>query len=320
MNVRDETKGCGHTRTATQPCFCWPKPSATTLSLTLFTFHSTHSLLYLILLPCIHHIMGLKGFYPWLRKNKGYNPTLRHPVHHHLPDGAKILVDVLSFFCIIRRLCLQYADDKEKFHYALLAHLKKFGDPSRMVFYVDGAPALEKKETHHERDEKRVKALKTAEVAIAILSDRVNQGKPPTKKMFENVEKGLRGSFKWSLQDREDFVEFLRGRQLDARLCQTEADIAIAADCQSQGIVMSRDSDFFSYDSVKAIWHPLGKRDEIKVLEYNKAAVLAQTGLSTTKLTALACVSCNDYNKNIQSLGIATNYDIIKDLPDAGKN
>lgn len=68
------------------------------------------------------------------------------------------------------------------------------------------------------------------------------------------------------------------------------------------------------------MWRPVVKRDEFKVLEYNKVSVLAQIGLSTTKFTALASVSSNDYNKNIPSLGIATNYKIIKDLPDGGKN
>ncbi|KAG0298727.1 hypothetical protein BGZ98_000089 [Dissophora globulifera] len=186
-----------------------------------------------------------------------------------------------------------------------------------MVFYVDGAPAVEKKETHRERYEKRVKALKSAEVAVETLSDRVRQGKSSTMQMFKNVEKGLREAFRWSLQDREDFVEFLQGQQLDARLCRTEAYVAIAADCQPQDIVFSQDSDYFAYDSVKTYWRPMGKRNEIRVLEYTRAAVLTQSGLTTTKLTALACVSSNDQNKNIPSLGIVTNYSIIKDLPDA---
>ncbi|KAF9536178.1 hypothetical protein EC957_012261, partial [Mortierella hygrophila] len=185
-----------------------------------------------------------------------------------------------------------------------------------MVFYVDGHPALEKKEAHRERNAKRVKALMAAEVATKTLSERIGRGKPPTKAMFKNVDKNLRGGFTWSLQDREDFVDFLLGQQQDARLCRTEADNAIAADCQPTDIVLSQDSDFFAYDPVKFMWRPVGKRDEFKVLEYNKVSVLAQIGLSTTKFTALASVSSNDYNKNIPSLGIATNYKIIKDLPD----
>ncbi|KAK3840981.1 MAG: hypothetical protein J3R72DRAFT_446270, partial [Linnemannia gamsii] len=125
-------------------------------------------------------------------------------------------------------------------------------------------------------------------------------------------ENSLRGGFRWTLHDREDFVEFLQRRQLDARRCSTEADVAIAADCQPQYIALTQVSDFFAYDSVKTIWRPVGKWDEVKVLEYSRAAVLAQIGLCTTKLTALACVPSNDYYKNIPSMGIATNYRIIK--------
>ncbi|KAF9286128.1 hypothetical protein BGZ88_009218 [Linnemannia elongata] len=82
-------------------------------------------------------------------------------------------------------------------------------------------------------------------------------------------------------------------------------------------VLLTQDSDFFAYDSVTTIWRPVGKWDDVKVLEYSREAVLAQIRLSTTKLTALACVSSNDQNKNIPSMGIATNYSIIKDLPDA---
>ncbi|KAF9551308.1 hypothetical protein EC957_009192 [Mortierella hygrophila] len=141
-----------------------------------------------------------------------------------------------------------------------------------MVFYVDGAPALEKKETHHGRNEKRAMALKTAKVAVETLSNRVSQGKPPTKQMFKNVEKSLRGGFKCSLRDWEE--------------------------CQPKDVVLSQDSDFFPYDSVTTFWRPVGKRYEVKVLEYDREAVLARIKLSTTKLTALACVSSNDQNKN----------------------
>ncbi|KAF9130429.1 hypothetical protein BGX30_013492 [Mortierella sp. GBA39] len=224
--------------------------------------------------------MGLKGFYPWLRKKRDYHPTLRHPMHHHLPDGATIHVDVLCFFNNIRGIYARHADNKTRAHAIFFEHLNKYGNPSRMVFYVDSAPALEKKETHHERNEKQVKAFKTAKVAVETLSNRVSQGRPPTKQMFKNVEKSLHGGFKWSLRDREDFVDFLQ------------------------------DSDFFAYDSVTTFWRPVGKRYEVKVLEYNREAVLAQIKLSTTKLTALAYVSSNDQNKNIPSMGIATNYRI----------
>lgn len=105
----------------------------------------------------------------------------------------------------------------------------------------------------------------------------------------------------------------------DAQLCLMEANIAIAANCQSQDIVLSQVSDFLAYDMVKTLWHPVGRWNATKVLEYNKGEVLTKTALTSSKLTALACVSCNDYNKNILTLGIATNYNVIKFLPDGGK-
>ncbi|KAK3819915.1 MAG: hypothetical protein J3Q66DRAFT_428615 [Benniella sp.] len=51
-------------------------------------------------------------------------------------------------------------------------------------------------------------------------------------------------------------------------------------------------------------------------LVYKLSDVLRDLGLSRAQLTALAIASSNDYNKNIYSLGPATNYSIIKTLPD----
>lgn len=263
--------------------------------------------------------MGLRGFYPWLKK-KGCNPTTRNPRYHHLPAGAVIRVDVLTFFHKIRTIFTKYSDDKTRACAILFEYLKKFGDPSRMVLYVDGEAALEKVATHQERERKRNSQLIAANEAIQLFEERVMEGRPPTSQMLKNVEKSLQGGFKWSIRDREDFIEFLQGQQLDARICRTEADIAIAADCQPHDIVLSQDSDFFAYDSIKTIWRPVGKWDKVRVLEYCRTDIIIKAGLSSTKLTALACVSANDYNKNIPSLGIATNYSIIKDLPDSGKN
>jgi hypothetical protein len=91
--------------------------------------------------------MGLKGFYPWMREKKRYSPMAYLPNHCHLPDGAKILVDVPTFFPIIRRIYTQYINNQDRAYSILLAHLQKYGNSTRMVFYLDGA-AASKKETH----------------------------------------------------------------------------------------------------------------------------------------------------------------------------
>jgi hypothetical protein len=57
-------------------------------------------------------------------------------------------VNILSFFNNIRWIYTRHADDKTMAHAILFEHIKNYGNPSHMVFYVDGAPTLEKKETH----------------------------------------------------------------------------------------------------------------------------------------------------------------------------
>jgi hypothetical protein len=50
-------------------------------------------------------------------------------------------------------------------------------------------------------------------------------------------------------------------------------------------------------------------------------AKVGQSWAPSNKFTALACVSTNDCNLNVSSIGIATNlYKLIKSLPDKGKS
>ncbi|KAF9930130.1 hypothetical protein BGZ67_005985 [Mortierella alpina] len=141
--------------------------------------------------------MGLEGLYWWPRKKKCYNPILRLPKHSPLPDGATIRVHVLSFFHKIRWIYTRHTDDKIITHAVLLAHINKFGDPSRMVYYVEGYLALEKQDTHRIREERTIETIKTAEAAIENLNERIQQARLPTKELFKNVNKNLRGEFKW---------------------------------------------------------------------------------------------------------------------------
>ncbi|KAF8928787.1 hypothetical protein BGZ47_001441, partial [Haplosporangium gracile] len=122
--------------------------------------------------------MGLEGFYPWLRKKRGYNPTLRNSMHYHLPHNSlptipTIRVNILSFFHKIREIYTTHADNKQLAHSILLEHIKKYGNPlrMRMAFYVDGAPAFKKRETRLKRNEKQVKDFKNAKIAIETLSN-----------------------------------------------------------------------------------------------------------------------------------------------------
>ncbi|KAG0345311.1 hypothetical protein BGZ54_005600, partial [Gamsiella multidivaricata] len=65
------------------------------------------------------------------------------------------------------------------------------------------------------------------------------------------------------------------------------------------------------YDSALTLWRPISK---YLVLKYKLNDVCQLLGLTRTQPTALAVVSSNDYNRNIYSLGPATNFSIIKSL------
>ncbi|KAF9320265.1 hypothetical protein BG003_006655 [Podila horticola] len=141
-----------------------------------------------------------------------------------------------------------HADDKKKAHYALFAHFKKLVTPRAWC-------SMWTARLHSRRG----RSIRSA--------SRVMEGKSPTSQIFMNVEKDLRGGFKWSYDDRVDFVQYL---WTSIRL----------ASCRQV--------------------------DEIQVLKYNKMAVLVKARRTAgSKLTALAC------------MGIATNYGIVKNLPDA---
>ncbi|KAG0360409.1 hypothetical protein BGX24_005570 [Mortierella sp. AD032] len=249
--------------------------------------------------------MGLNGFYPWLRKKQEYDPQPRNPKHVQLATTSRLLVDVASFFSTIRTAYTKNITDRSKAHQALLAHISRFGHTSQ------------KKDTHRKREKKRTKALESASSAVKVLEDRVDNGKAPTSQQFKDSTKALHGAFKWSLQDRIDFVAFLHQKQLQASLCNTEADVAIAVECKENDIVLSQDSDFLAYNTVETLWRPVGRwRETAKVLEYRRSHILTKVILTCEKLTALCCVSQNDYNSNVKSLGVVSNYKIIQSLAD----
>ncbi|KAF9949368.1 hypothetical protein BGZ72_008850 [Mortierella alpina] len=93
--------------------------------------------------------------------------------------------------------------------------------------------------------------------------------------------------------------------------CTTEADLAIVQACLPTDIVLSRDSDMIYYASIRTIWRPISKG---RVLVYDVREVMATLGLNQAQFTVLGMVSRNDYNRNIPSLGSATNYTIVKEL------
>ncbi|KAF8976403.1 Rad2 nuclease, partial [Haplosporangium bisporale] len=253
--------------------------------------------------------MGLKDWFRFIRRN-GYDAVVIHISAMLISMGSrKGRVDVLSFYPVIRNAYSHHAP--EKAHSILEQHLMRFGSKSNLILYVDGEPALEKQETAKHRKESREKATIKCKESLDKLEAIIINNVKPRKRHFTDVKTSLASTFCWSSQHRQSFIEYMKQAEWSVRICETEADVAIAVDCQPGDIVISADSDMLAYGSVSTLWRPISK---YLVLAYKLADVCQQLGLTRDHLTALAVVSSNDYSRNIYSLGPATNYSIIKSL------
>lgn len=85
----------------------------------------------------------------------------------------------------------------------------------------------------------------------------------------------------------------------------TEADLAIAKDCQPNDIVISRDSDLLIYSSVTKVFRPISQG---RYLQYDVQDLTAVLGMNRLQFTVLGIISRNDYTSNIPSLGTKTNF------------
>ncbi|KAG0258480.1 sphingosine N-acyltransferase lag1, partial [Linnemannia exigua] len=184
----------------------------------------------------------------------------------------------------------------------------------RLVFYIDGGAALEKKDTHQERQQKRDKAGKEAGAALDTLQRRIHNNKRLTCQHFLRAYKFINAAFYWATKDRHSFAAYLTVRNYRIVECDTEADTRIAADYRDMDVVMSRDSDYMGFRSVRTIWRPVGRWNIQTCLVYSKDDMLASLELTDVQLTALACVTKNDYESNIRGLALVSNFGTMKYL------
>ncbi|KAF9397496.1 hypothetical protein BGZ94_006279, partial [Podila epigama] len=143
------------------------------------------------------------------------------------------------------------------------------------------------------------------------METRVNKQQKVRKRDFIKLFKNIRAAFYWSQEFRSSLAHYLTTKGSNVVVCPSEADIAIATDCQPNDIVISGDSDMLIYDTVKTVWRPLSRG---RLLVYELAAVMDHLSISRAQLTTLGIVSKNDYSSNLTRLRISTNYDTVKSL------
>ncbi|KAK3837900.1 MAG: hypothetical protein JOS17DRAFT_377464 [Linnemannia elongata] len=252
--------------------------------------------------------MGLFDWFPFIRR-KGYNPDLLyHTILASITTTGRRRFDVLgTSFRTIRDAYSRHPQDIA--NRMLQKEVERFGTPLNMTLYLDGPQPVEKMSTAQVREAARMKALDHLSSSIQTFEARMEADLRIRKQHFIAIRKNFVSAFYWSLSSRQHFAEYMRGVGWTVILCNTEADVAIARDAQPGDIVISSDSDVMAYTSVQTLWRPVSQD---LILVYSMPDVLKTIGFSQNQLTALAIVSRNDYQRNIYSLGPASNYSIIK--------
>lgn len=257
--------------------------------------------------------MGLDRWFPFLR-TKGYQPLVLHPsATTAAMNNCTKRIDVLSFYTVIKNAYSNHSLDQA--HAILEQRLLHYGAKASLILYIDGEQAVEKQHATKIRQAGREKATVHCEQSLDELERRIDNNIRVRKCHFTDVKTSLASTFYWSLPARQEFITYMVQASWTVHLCATEADLAIALDNQPGDIVVSADSDMLAYASTSTLWRPISNG---LLLVYELADVRQDLVLSPAQLTALAVVSLNDYNKNIYSLGPATNYSIIKSLQGNG--
>ncbi|KAF9107457.1 hypothetical protein BGX29_006324 [Mortierella sp. GBA35] len=188
---------------------------------------------------------------------------------------------------------------QDKTNTILEEHVIIWGSRDNLVFYVDGGQAVEKQHTTEIREAAREKASVKCARSLDVLEDRIDNNLKVRKSHFTNVRSSLASSFYWSFDDRQAFVTHMAQSGYMIRFCEAEADVAIAADCEPNDVVISGGSDMLAYASITMLWRPVSKS---LFLVYDLPNLLRDIGLSRAQFTTLAIVSSNDYNRNIFQL------------------
>ncbi|KAG0220495.1 hypothetical protein BGW41_007888, partial [Actinomortierella wolfii] len=229
-------------------------------------------------------------------------------------ENSRLRVDVCSTHYALIRNIYSIVSNLDDAHSRLERGLQDIGAKDVMRIYVDGQPAVEKQGTHADRDKARSEALIKADAAIFALESRLAKSQRIRKHHIKNANKYLQQAFHWPLEYRQSFVEYMSNKGYNIVLCPTEADVLIAAECQTHDAVVSCDSDMLFYRNIPVFWRPVGYYKSRRFIKYKKSAILETLGLSPAQLTALAILSGNDYIKNIPYLAFETNLKLIKDF------
>lgn len=140
----------------------------------------------LIPLSSVQEVMGLPGWYSFLRK-KGYQPDVLYPSAVSTTSStATRRVAFLSRFAVIRHAYIGNPVDND--HEILEQDIKRFGTTENTVVYVDGSQAKEKEATAQIRREARQKAIVRCKANVGELQGRIENNLKVRKSHFTDVQ------------------------------------------------------------------------------------------------------------------------------------
>ncbi|KAF9135027.1 hypothetical protein BG015_003334 [Linnemannia schmuckeri] len=245
--------------------------------------------------------MDCKDLWRFFR-DKNYKPTVRYRQHQRevLKDSEanKVRIDVEGSIYATIRYAYIHSNSLEAAHSLVYKWIQKLSSQDISVLYFDGGPLEEKKGTHDEREQRRAKALLSADKVVQHFADRVDNNSRIRKQHFVNVNKQLTNTFRRDPADRHSLAMYCRDRDWTV----------VESDMERQ----RRPQHHYSHLATD-IWRPISGGG---FLEYVMDDVYGSVGFTTRNhFTLLGIVSWNDYNRNVYSLGCATNFKIIKGIP-----
>ncbi|KAI1288746.1 hypothetical protein EDD11_009699, partial [Mortierella claussenii] len=214
-----------------------------------------------------------------------------------------------SFFPAIRDAYNRH--DREKAQEIVAHEIARVASPGNAIIYLDGNACQEKQHTHQVREDRRLKAMESASKELEALEMRNSTQQCVRKQHFLSVNKRIVKAFIWSLEDRHSLAIYLREQGWRVQVCEYEADTQIGKDCTPDDVVFSKDSDILMYDNITTVWRPITRW---RCFVYDIPAMAQALGVTRPQLTALGCVSRNDYNDNVHTLGCSKNHSIVKRL------
>ncbi|KAF9970467.1 hypothetical protein BGZ65_011098 [Modicella reniformis] len=258
--------------------------------------------------------MGQTGWWS-IVKAAGYEP----PVYDmSLLSDALVEVDLMSTFysAVIARVLEKKRDGKTAREAGvILAHiLASVFPPDQTILHVDGIASREKAEEHARRATKVKDALESLETIVESIEARSNNGKKVSRAKWEASESEIKRSFRMTEDDKSQLVEGLRTRFQTCRCARREDVVPPGFPVHiTRRVVVTSDSDFLAYGGIHQILRPLPHSRNYGLYCLND--ILQAFGFSSPhQLVALACVSANDYGKNVPGFGIKTNAKLVKGI------